>query len=167
MKCACKTQKCGAIFPGRWQSPWKPGPSELWLTFKARMRLFLETIYHLLTMKSNSALPLRKWNTYTTPRNGWRITQIEYYLGGLCSQGHFTPLWSRLNKPDPQADPPRIPKDWKLQKGSSDQTSQPGNGMQTTLHLCHPAKGWCCIWEQFPQEFRGKWYLAFYVWGSQ
>lgn len=28
--------------------------------------------------------------------------------------------------------------------------------MQTTLRLCHAAKGWCCIWEQFPQEFGGK-----------
>lgn len=28
--------------------------------------------------------------------------------------------------------------------------------MQTTLRLCHAAKGWCCVWEQFPQEFGGK-----------
>lgn len=107
-------------------------------------------------MKSNSASNIRKWNIYTTPRDCWSIKQIGHYLGRLNSQGHFTLLRTRLNKPDPQGDPPRIPKDWKLRKGSPDQTLQPGNGMQTTLRLCRAAKGWCCIWEQFPQEFRGK-----------
>lgn len=67
-------------------------------------------------MKSNSTLNIRKWNIYTTWRDCWSIKQIGHYLGRLNSQGHFTPLQTRLNKPDPQGDPPRIPKDWKLRK---------------------------------------------------